>query len=63
MMEHNHMGDWMQEIRRTKALTAICAAATVEDSNGAVVEFPTPVVEVAEDEAVEADAEEAAEEN
>ena len=45
MMEHNHMGEWMQEIRRTKALTAICAAATVEDSNGAAVEFPSPVVE------------------
>lgn len=56
MMEHNHMGEWMQEIRRTKALTAICAAATVEDSNGAAVEFPSPVVEAEE---AEADVEEA----
>ncbi len=48
MMEHNHMGEWMQEIRRSKALAAICAEATVEDSNGAVVAFPAPAVEAEE---------------
>src|SRR5690606_17125048 len=42
MMEHNHMGDWMQEIRRGKALAAMCLAATVKDSEGNVVEFPQP---------------------
>lgn len=48
MMEHNHMTEWMQEIRRSKALAAICAAATVEDINGVVVEFETPVAETDE---------------
>lgn len=61
MMEHNHMGEWMQEVRRTKALTAICAAATVEDTAGNAIEFPSPAAEadVAEVEAEEADADEA----
>lgn len=49
MMEHNHMGEWMQEIRRSKALEAICQAATVKDSEGNAVKFPEPQV----DEAVE----------
>ncbi len=38
MMEHGHMGDWMQEIRRGKALAAICAAATVVDTDGNAVD-------------------------
>ena len=42
MMEHNHMGDWMQEIRRGKALAAMCVAATVRDASGNVIEFPRP---------------------
>lgn len=42
MMEHNHMGDWMQEIRRAKALAQICAAATVVDEAGNTVEMPAP---------------------
>ncbi len=37
MMEHNHTAEWMQEIRRTKALQKIVAAATVKDTSGAVV--------------------------
>ena len=45
MMEHNHMGDWMQEIRRSKALAAMCAAASVKDSDGNVVEFPEVAAE------------------
>lgn len=34
MMEHNHTGEWMQEIRRTKALKKIVDAATITDENG-----------------------------
>jgi len=34
MMEHNHTGAWMQEIRRNKALARIVAAATVTDTEG-----------------------------
>lgn len=34
MMEHNHTGAWMQEIRRNKALATIVAAATVTDTDG-----------------------------
>jgi len=37
MMEHNHMGEWMQEIRRSKALKKIVAAAKVTDEDGKVV--------------------------
>lgn len=47
MMEHNHMGDWMQEIRRGKALAAMCLAATVRDASGNVVTFPQPEAEQA----------------
>jgi len=36
-MEHNHMGEWMQEIRRSKALKKIVAAAKVTDEDGKVV--------------------------
>lgn len=54
MMEHNHMPEWMQEIRRGKALAAICEAAKVVDSNGDAVEMKAP-------EAQEETAEEAAE--
>lgn len=45
MMEHNHMGEWMQEIRRGKALEAICAAATVVDSEGNTVDLTPPSME------------------
>jgi trigger factor len=34
MMEHNHTGAWMQEIRRNKALALIVAEATVTDTDG-----------------------------
>lgn len=34
MMEHNHAGEWMQEIRRTKALQIIVDAATIVDTEG-----------------------------
>lgn len=45
MMEHNHMGEWMQEIRRGKSLAAICAAAVVTDEAGESVEMPQPATE------------------
>lgn len=38
MMEHNHTGAWMQEIRRNKALATIVAAATVTDTDGNAVD-------------------------
>ncbi|GAB3623980.1 trigger factor [Mariniluteicoccus endophyticus] len=34
MMEHNHMGEWMTEIRRGKALAMMVEAATVTDTDG-----------------------------
>lgn len=38
MMEHNHSTEWMQEIRRSKALQRIVTAATVTDSDGVPVD-------------------------
>ena len=57
MMEHNHMAEWMGEVRRGKSLAAICALATVKDAKGETIEMPQPTVE---EEAPEAEAEEAA---
>ena len=34
MMEHNHASEWMQEIRRDKALGLIVSEATVTDADG-----------------------------
>ncbi len=51
MMEHNHTGAWMQEIRRNKALATIVAAATVTDTDGNPVDVtgaPPAVEEAAE---------------
>ncbi len=50
MMEHNHTGAWMQEIRRNKALAAIVAAATVTDTDGNSVDVAgaPPAVEASE---------------
>jgi len=39
MVDHNHMGEWMQEVRRGKALSEIVAAATVTDEEGASVDL------------------------
>lgn len=39
MMEHNHTGEWMQEIRRTKALRKIVAASTITDEAGNPVDI------------------------
>jgi trigger factor len=38
MMEHNHTGAWMQEIRRNKALAVIVAEAVVTDTDGNTVD-------------------------
>ena len=61
MMEHNHMPEWMQEIRRGKALAAICAAAKVTDAEGNVVDTSLAVdaIEAAEEVIAEEEAEEA----
>lgn len=39
MMEHNHLGAWMAEIRRNKAMGEVVAKATVTDTNGKVVDI------------------------
>ena len=61
MMEHNHMPEWMQEIRRGKALAAICADAKVTDEDGNPVETTLAVdaIEAAEEVIAEEEAEEA----
>lgn len=37
MMEHNHLPEWMEEIRRGKALASLVAQATVKDASGEVL--------------------------
>ena len=54
MMEHNHIGAWMNEIRRNKAMTLVVNKATVTDTNGAPVDISVP--EAAADEETEAEA-------
>ena len=41
MMDHNHMSEWMHEIRRTKSLSDMVAAATVTDTDGNVLDLAT----------------------
>lgn len=50
MMEHNHIGAWMQEIRRNKALALIVAKAKVVDTEGNTVDVavPEPAAEATE---------------
>ncbi len=59
MVDHNHMGEWMQEVRRGKALSEIVAAATITDEQGASVDLSrvNPDGSLADDdsEVVEAD--------
>lgn len=59
MVDHNHMGEWMQEVRRGKALSVIVAAATITDENGAPVDLtrinPDGSVAGDDSEVVEAD--------
>ena len=42
MMEHNHIGAWMQEIRRNKALALVVAKAKVVDSEAIRWTSPSP---------------------
>ena len=42
MMEHNHIGAWMQEIRRSKALGLVVAKAKVVDTEGNTVDVTVP---------------------
>ncbi len=55
MMEHNHIGAWMQEIRRNKALVLIVADAKVTDTDGNPVDVSgaTPEAGAAEEDAAE----------
>ncbi|WP_027588263.1 trigger factor [Acidipropionibacterium thoenii] len=39
MMEHNHLAEWMEEIRRGKALAQMVAKATVKDAAGEVLQL------------------------
>jgi len=39
MMEHNHLAEWMGEIRRGKALTQLVGRATVKDTDGRKVDI------------------------
>lgn len=46
MMEHNHTSQWMQDIRRDKALRLILDGASVKDTDGnAVVANPQPAAD------------------
>ena len=39
MQEHDHMGEWVGEIRRGKALGLIVAGATITDADGKAVDL------------------------
>ena len=62
MLEHNHVPDMVQEIRRGKALAQLVEGAVVKDSSGNAVELknlrPDGTIGEPEDEVAEADAEE-----
>jgi trigger factor len=53
MMEHNHLGAWMQEVRRNKALAEVVAKAKVTDSDGKPVDITVRPFAAAEDDAAE----------
>ncbi|WP_203567208.1 trigger factor [Aestuariimicrobium ganziense] len=63
MMEHNHLPEWMQEVRRTKALGALVENAKVTDTAGASVDLsainPDGTIKEVEEGADEPAAEEA----
>lgn len=56
MMEHNHMQEWIGEIRRNKALDAMMADVTVTDVNGKKVDLS--ILNPNADPAIEDDADE-----
>lgn len=49
MQEHDHMGEWMQEIRRSKVLAELVNKATIRDTDGNAVELPNREGEPADD--------------
>ena len=49
MLEHNHLQEWMTEIRRSKALGLIVAEAQVTDTTGAPVDMSVLRSEAAEE--------------
>ncbi|WP_051209378.1 trigger factor [Propionicicella superfundia] len=46
MMEHNHLPEWMGEIRRNKALNVVLEAATVTDTDGEPVDVKDPYADL-----------------
>lgn len=56
MMEHNHTGEWMAEIRRNKALQLVVSQASVVDTDGNVVNAAAVKADGSIDESVEAPA-------
>ncbi|SJN22781.1 trigger factor [Luteococcus japonicus] len=64
MQEHNHLPEWMQEIRRSKALADMVSAASVSDTAGASIDLakmgPDGSLVESDDEDVDAEAKPAA---
>lgn len=60
MQEHNHLPEWMQEIRRSKALADMVSAASVSDTAGASIDLakmgPDGSLVESDDEDVDAEA-------
>lgn len=46
MQEHNHLGEWMSQIRASKALDALVAKASVKDSKGKKVDIASILMPV-----------------
>lgn len=63
MMEHNHIAEWMEEIRRGKALAAMVNEATVKDATGEVLELDPIQADGSITDAVAEDAPEGSEED
>lgn len=60
MMEHNHLPEWMAEIRRSKALAKLVDAATVTDTEGTTIVLSALNPDGSVNEDVQEQAEEAA---
>jgi len=50
MQSHDHLTEWMSQIRQSKALDSIVAQATVTDSNGATVDVASLLAPVVDNE-------------
>lgn len=64
MMDHNHISEYMADIRRSKALASLLDSATITDTNGESVDFSRlmPDGSIAEEAPAEEAADEAVEE-